>query len=927
MHIFILVIINVTNLFLGLVVLARNYRNKINRIFSAIVFLIILWSIFLFLSDQTRGNTSLLLNRLVFTVAFLQGALLFYFSTVFPWQNNLLLKISKFIILPLGIIFSLISIFTNFIIEKIEFFNWGTNIIPGDIYIIFIIFMAFCVLGMLIVLIWKYKKSDGLRRFQLKYLFLGFALSAVFALTTNLFLPLFLKSESSKFGVYGPYSMVFLIGFTTYAITKHRLLDIRLVILRTITYSLVVLLISATVVGLTLLLPQALTINNTARILIAIAVSVFIVIVLDPLKKWIGRVTDKLFYKARIDYQKLLADLTDVINREIDVDVLVKEFTYLLKKEMKIKSASIYLEARAGGAYFKRGGGGEEVVDGRLTHSSPLVNHLKREKRIVVLEALERKIEDTSDEKQRKILEISKEEMDKHDAAVIAPVVIGNDLNAVLVLGPKLSGDIYSNNDITLLQLLGPQLASALEKSRLFDEVKQFSERLKKEIAIATEDLRSTNLQLQEQNKFLSALQNITNVITRSLDFRKVTQSIVDGIATELGYLGGVLLFLNKERTKLIPEAITQNKLTSQALKLLPKKVSDYFGDFKNDKTKSIIAVKTGKTQIGTDFAQFFSPPVNKTICHAIQKLLKIESVVAVPIFSEDKVIGVIDFILQKDHGELKQTDLQMMTALANQTGIVSRNIELYKKLEESNKELAEANKHLQQLDQAKSDFVSITSHQLRTPMTGIMGYLSMILQGDFGKVPKEQNKILSDLLQESQRMIRLINLFLNVSKIESGRLELTKKPVQIESVINKAMEVSIKKAEEKKIKLEFVRSKEPLPDVNIDRDKIDDVISNLIDNAVKYTKKGRVTVSAQKKDDYIIVSVKDTGIGIDPLEAKKLFTKFVRGFGIAQISPDGSGLGLYIARRLTEAHGGKVWVESEGIGKGSNFQFTIPIK
>ncbi|HCJ52956.1 MAG TPA: hypothetical protein DHV25_04550 [Candidatus Kerfeldbacteria bacterium] len=210
--------------------------------------------------------------------------------------------------------------------------------------------------------------------------------------------------------------------------------------------------------------------------------------------------------------------------------------------------------------------------------------------------------------------------------------------------------------------------------------------------------------------------------------------------------------------------------------------------------------------------------------------------------------------------------------------------------------------------------------------MTGIMGYLSMLVAGDFGKVKKDQQQILQNLLDESQRMIRLIRIFLNVSKIESGKLVLERNTVHIEDVIQKSVEVLSKAASDKGLKLIFVKPKQPLPEITIDKDKVGDVVMNLIDNAIKYTDKGSVTVSAKKEGDMIHTWIIDTGIGIEPHEAKNLFNKFVRGYGIAQINPDGSGLGLYVARRLTEAHGGKIWVESDGKGKGSRFQFTLPL-
>ncbi|MFZ6035908.1 MAG: ATP-binding protein [Patescibacteria group bacterium] len=694
-----------------------------------------------------------------------------------------------------------------------------------------------------------------------------------------------------------------------------------------------------------LLLPEVINATLTTKTVIAVIVSVFIVLALDPLKVWIAKATDRFFFKARVDYQKMSSELSEIINREIDLDILLYELTHRLEKDLKIKNVSIYLAGSTGGAFYKRIGridvtghkrSDEEVmklseekltdIANRIHHDNPLVVYLRQKQDVIVLEALERKIEDTQEEVERKKLESSKLALDQLDAAVVAPVTVGNNLNAVMVVGPKLSGDPFGSEDLNLFGLIGPQLASALEKSRLYEEAQQFTERLKKEVAVATGDLRNANMQLQERNRFLQALQKVTTLISRTLDFEKVTQSVVDSIASELGYLGGVLLLLGTDRHKIFPEAVTRTALTERALKLLPKPLNEYYGYYPDDKSLSVKAIETGKVQISEKLSDFISPAVPAAIAFGIQKLAGIRTVVGVPVYSENEIVGVINFMLQQDHGELKATDVDAMKALAGQTGIVYRNIQLYKQIEESNKHLEVANKHLQQLDQAKSEFVSITSHQLRTPMTGIMGYLSMITQGDFGKVPAEQLKILQGLLEESQRMIRLINLFLNVSKIESGKMTLNRQHMPIDPLIEKVVAMSKKTATDKGLELTYRKPKEPMPEVFADADKLGDVIMNLVDNAIKYTDTGSVTVTSNVDGAYIETTIQDTGRGIDPEEAKKLFTKFVRGFGIAQVNPDGSGLGLYVARRLTEAHDGRIWVESEGKGKGARFHVRIPI-
>ncbi len=562
----------------------------------------------------------------------------------------------------------------------------------------------------------------------------------------------------------------------------------------------------------------------------------------------------------------------------------------------------------------------------RITESSSILRYISNNNRIVVLETLESRIEETTDEKVRVELEHSKEELDKLNAAVVSPVITSDGrIAAILVLGGKLSGDPYSNDDLNLLQLLGPQLASALEKARLYEEIRLFNVKLQKEVEIATERVKQKNVQLEDRNRFLSAVSKVTNLITQTLDFKKVTQSIVDAIYTELGFVGGLLLFLGESRHKVFPEAVTQTPITQKILKLLPKPLNEYWGDYTVDRTMNIEAMKANQVRVSTNLAEVLNPPVPTMVLGAIQKLGGIKTIVAVPIVAENVVVGVIDFMIGKPPEQISRTEHSMMQALANQTGVVYRNIELVRRMEETNKELGEANEHLKELDQAKSEFVSIASHQLRTPMTGIMGYLSMIVGGDFGKIDPALNKVLDSLLDASQRMIRLINLFLDVTKIESGKLILDKQPVQLEDLIEKELDVVQKMAKDHGLKLVYKRPKVALPKLVID-DKITDVVLNLVDNAIKYTPKGSITVTSEREGEWVHVKVQDTGRGLDPKEAKNLFNKFVRGYGIAQVNPDGSGLGLYVARRIIEVHGGKIWVESDGVGKGSCFQFTLPI-
>lgn len=908
-------------IFLGVLVLKRNGGNRTNVIFFGLTISLAFWTSSLLVTDTTGSiDTALLFGRLSLVGPIFIPYFILQFSHYFPYSNTHWSR-NKHIVILLPVVALLVFVPTNENIKNVILHSWGAETIPGSLYYFYIAYFIVYSVFAYYVLVNKFRESKGISKQQIKYILLGYAIASFFALLTNAIIPLFGVINLS---VLGPPSILIFIGLTSYAILKHRLLDIRFVLLRTLTHSLVVILISTIVVGSAVIIPQLIE-TKAYQSVIAVIISVFIVVILDPLRTLITRVTDKLFYKAKVDYDNVLQDLSEKINREIDLKRLLNAVQSNLQSGLKIQFSNVLIPISGGESYASiTNETNSNVV---LPFTNNIVSYLYSEKKIIVADALVRRIEDTTDANIRKNLTKSKDEIANLQASVISPILTSDGrIAAILVLGGKLSGDPYSNDDLNLLQLLGPQLASALEKARLYEEIRLFNVKLQKEVEIATERVKQKNVQLEDRNRYLGAVQKVTNLITQTLEFKKVTQSIVDAIATELGFVGGMLLFLGESRHKVFPEAITNSPITAKVLKLLPKPVNEYWGDYTTDRTLNIEAMKNNEVRIGTRLADFISPPVPAIVCGAVQKLAGIKTIVSVPIYTESEVVGCIDFMLAKEPHQITKTEQDMMQAMANQTGVVYRNIELVRRLEGSNRELGEANEHLKELDQAKSEFVSIASHQLRTPMTGIMGYLSMIVGGDFGKVDKDLQIILQKLLDESQRMIQLINVFLDVTKIESGKLVLDKLPLHIEEIADKVISVLQKSAATKKLKLAYVRPKAPLPVLMIDQ-KITDVLQNLVDNAIKYTEKGSISITTDVEADQVHVRVKDTGRGLDTKEAKNLFNKFVRGYGIAQVNPDGSGLGLYIARRIIEVHGGKIWVESEGVGKGSTFQFTLPIK
>jgi signal transduction histidine kinase len=232
----------------------------------------------------------------------------------------------------------------------------------------------------------------------------------------------------------------------------------------------------------------------------------------------------------------------------------------------------------------------------------------------------------------------------------------------------------------------------------------------------------------------------------------------------------------------------------------------------------------------------------------------------------------------------------------------------------------------VERISQAKSEFISIASHQLRTSLTAMKGYLSMMLEGDYGELPEKAKEKIESVYQSNERLIRLVNDILCVSKIEAGEIEINLERADLREIIREVIDELSIKANEKNLYLNFEEPKE-LPKILLDREKIRQVILNLVDNAIKYTQKGGVTVRLQIANGRLQIVVSDTGEGLTKEEKEKLFEKFSRGTAGTKFWTEGAGLGLYIAKSFAEMHKGRIWVESEGREKGSTFYVELPMR
>ncbi len=280
--------------------------------------------------------------------------------------------------------------------------------------------------------------------------------------------------------------------------------------------------------------------------------------------------------------------------------------------------------------------------------------------------------------------------------------------------------------------------------------------------------------------------------------------------------------------------------------------------------------------------------------------------------------------------------DIRVVRAMADELVIAIQNAlsveeikelngHLEQRIDAATKELRASNAQLQRLDEAKDEFISMASHQLRTPLTSIKGYISMLMEGDVGEVSKEQKHLLSEAFVSSERMVRLIGDFLNVSRLQTGKFVIDKHPVDLALLVQREIEGLMPNAAARGMKFVYKRPKN-IPILDLDENKIQQVVMNFSDNAIYYSKeKGKITLTLKKLPGFVEFKVADNGIGVPKSEQQHLFNKFFRATNARRARPDGTGVGLFLAKKVIDDHGGTLIFESKE-GKGSTFGFRLPI-
>ncbi len=430
----------------------------------------------------------------------------------------------------------------------------------------------------------------------------------------------------------------------------------------------------------------------------------------------------------------------------------------------------------------------------------------------------------------------------------------------------------FSEDEVALFSILAGQAAVAIESARLYEKMEQHAIEL-------------------------AALYEVGKEITSTLEIDTMLQTIADNAARLVGADKSLILLIDTEKEK-IAQAVGHGYSRVQ--------LEEYaFEEFQEGISGWVLREKvpTLSTDIQADER-------NQGKALAKARNSDDRSVAVAPLIIGDKVIGTLTVVNSRRKKVFTSANLNMVTMLARQAAIAIQNAQLYQAAQEA--------------DRLKSTFLATMSHELRTPLNSIIGFTSVMLQGLAGPLNPEQTKQLGMVKTSARHLLALINDVLDISKIEAGQLEIASEPFDMRQVIEKVVQTVTPLAEKKGLALVAEVALE-VGQIVSDRRRVEQILLNLINNAIKFTEQGQVRIESRMCDGWLVTNVTDTGIGIKPEDIARLFEPFQQIEHRLGRLREGTGLGLSICKRLVEMLGGKITVESEW-GVGSTFTFTLPV-
>lgn len=408
---------------------------------------------------------------------------------------------------------------------------------------------------------------------------------------------------------------------------------------------------------------------------------------------------------------------------------------------------------------------------------------------------------------------------------------------------------------------------------------------------------------LRERNRELLILRKISETVLSSLDLQSILDRILEQAMASGPFDFGNIRLLNSsgERLEIVASRgyrDPENVLCHRKISRSRAGASSVFGDriFHEPCVEENVQTKKGLRTLRREGAQSF---------------------IDVPVRAQNEAFGVIQ-LASRTARHFNPEEVNLLVTIGNQVGLAIQKAQLYEETTRQAAELEKANK-------LQADFNAMIAHDLRSPLMSITGTTEVMIDGIFGEVNEEQKKWLGKILANGSSMVELVGDFLDVSKLESGYVDIHAEATHLKELLGRSLDNYSILAQNKNIAIRSVVDP-TIPPIHADARRLDQVLSNLISNAIKFTGEGgKIEVAARAGENNVTVWVKDTGAGIPADEIEHLFNKYHQGRNSRDSGPKGTGLGLVICKMIVKAHGGKIWVESE-LGKGSTFYFSLPL-
>jgi signal transduction histidine kinase len=462
--------------------------------------------------------------------------------------------------------------------------------------------------------------------------------------------------------------------------------------------------------------------------------------------------------------------------------------------------------------------------------------------------------------------------------------------------------DKSSSDEIGILSQHLDDMRQSIKQ--LFEELNVSKEKIEEHSRTLEHKVTTRTEELARSVDELTALGEIIKTVSSTLDLEKVLTSIVRHAVKLSGTDAGTIYEFDEKEQIFLPRI--NYGMTAELINAL----RDYKLRMGDNTVIGQAARNRAPGQI-PDLAKVDDYPLPYLLAEGYRALL------AVPLLREDRLIGGL-IVRRKTAGKFPRRVVDLLQTFAAQSVVAIHNAQLFRELEEKGQELEIANKH-------KSEFLANMSHELRTPLNAILGYSELIIDNIYGDVPEKIREVLERVEKNGRHLLSLINDVLDLSKIEAGRLTLSLNDYSMQDIIQTVFASAEALAMEKNLDLKMSVPK-GLINGKGDGQRIAQVVLNLLGNAIKFTDQGEVRVEVALSNESFLVTVSDTGPGLSEASQVKIFEEFQQADGSSTREKDGTGLGLYISKKIIEMHGGKIGVEST-LGKGSKFWFTLPIK